>query len=279
MRERIREIQDRYEDYEAAKSKLSSGNLRLVVSISKKYRHRGLSFLDLIQEGNTGLMKAVEKYEYRLGYKFSTYATWWVRQALTRAIADQARTIRIPVHIVEAMTKIRHAAKKLSQENGREATFEEIAGEARIPRKEIERILAISRQPVSIDRPVGEDGEAGLDDFLEDSTTQSPVVSAAQRMLGDRLETVLNSLSFREREIVKLRYGLGTGYTYTLEDVGKLFRVTRERVRQIEAKALRKLQHPLRTRQLEGFMDSVSQTSLGNEKGQVVESGPGLGNN
>ncbi|HLY72685.1 MAG TPA: sigma-70 family RNA polymerase sigma factor [Planctomycetota bacterium] len=265
LRARVREIGQRFQEYEEAKRKLSSGNLRLVVAISKKYRNRGLSFLDLIQEGNTGLMKAVDKYEYRLGYKFSTYATWWVRQALTRAVADQARTIRIPVHIIEAMTKIRQASKTITQDKGREATLEEIARNVRIPREEIGRILTISRQPVSMDRPVGEDGDSGLDDFLEDSSTESPVTSALQRSLRDQLDVVLGSLSGREREIVRLRYGLGTGYAYTLEDVGKLFNVTRERVRQIEAKALRKLQHPLRSRQLAGFLEGLQQTSSEHE--------------
>jgi len=255
LRRRVREIQERFEDYETAMRQLSGGNLRLVVSISKRYRNRGLSFLDLIQEGNAGLMKAVEKYEHRRGYKFSTYATWWVRQALTRAVADQARTIRIPVHIVEAMTRIRQATRTMTQQLGRDATLEEIAAEARIPRDEVGRILAVARTPVSMDRPLGEDGDSGLEDFLEDASTESPVVTAGRRMLGDGLEMVLGSLSFREREIVKLRYGIGTGYPYTLEDVGKLFKVTRERVRQIEAKALRKLQHPLRSRLLEGFVD------------------------
>ncbi|HZE98116.1 MAG TPA: sigma-70 family RNA polymerase sigma factor [Planctomycetota bacterium] len=257
LRARVREIEERFQDYESAKRQLSSGNLRLVVSISKKYRNRGMAFLDLIQEGNAGLMKAVEKYDYRRGFKFSTYATWWVRQALTRAVADQVRTIRIPVHIIEAMNSIRQVARKITQERGREATAEEISAEARIPSGEIERILAIARQPVSMDRPMGEDAESGLEDFVEDPGSESPVVSATRRMLGERLETVLGSLTGREREIIKLRYGLGTGYPYTLEDVGKLFNVTRERVRQIEAKALRKLQQPMRSKQLEGFVDPL----------------------
>jgi RNA polymerase primary sigma factor len=254
LRARVREIRERFDDYEKTKRKLSSGNLRLVVSIGKKYRNRGLSFLDVIQEGNTGLMKAVEKYEYRRGYKFSTYATWWVRQAITRAIADQARTIRIPVHMIEAMTKIRQVSRKLSQENGREPSLEEIAGASGISLEETQRVLKISKYPISIDRPVGDGDDSDFGSFLEDPSVESPVVSATHRMLRDRIEATLQSLSFREREIIKLRYGLGVGYTYTLEEVGKIFKVTRERVRQIEAKSLRKLQHPIRSRMLEGFL-------------------------
>ncbi len=254
LRARVRDIRERFDDYEKTKRKLSSGNLRLVVSIGKKYRNRGLSFLDVIQEGNTGLMKAVEKYEYRRGYKFSTYATWWVRQAITRAIADQARTIRIPVHMIEAMTKIRQVSRKLTQENGREPSLEEIAGASGISLEETQRVLKISKYPISIDRPVGEGEDSDFGSFLEDPSVESPVASATHRMLRDRIEVTLQSLSFREREIIKLRFGLGVGYTYTLEEVGKIFKVTRERVRQIEAKSLRKLQHPVRSRMLEGFM-------------------------
>jgi len=260
LRARVREIRERFEDYERTKRKLSSGNLRLVVSIGKKYRNRGLSFLDLIQEGNTGLMKAVEKYEYRRGYKFSTYATWWIRQAITRAIADQARTIRIPVHMIETMTKLRNVSKKLAQRNGREPSLEEIAGESRISLEETKRVLKIAKHPISLDRPIGEGDDSYFGDFIEDGSAENPVAAATHEMLKEKIETVLHTLSFREREIIKLRYGIGTGYTYTLEEVGRIFKVTRERVRQIEAKAIRKLQHPIRSRKLEGFLEGLLQS-------------------
>ena len=254
---RIESVLNRYAEYEESMRELSGGNLRLVVSIAKKYRNRGLSFLDLIQEGNTGLMRAVDKYEYRRGYKFSTYATWWIRQAITRAIADQARTIRIPVHMIETMSKLRKVSKMLVQEQGREPTIEETADAAGVSLEETRRVLKISRHPISLDRPVGESEDSYFGDFIEDDAVDSPVQTATQDMLKDKIDHVLKTLTYREREIIKLRYGLGDGYTYTLEEVGRIFKVTRERVRQIEAKAVRKLQHPVRSRQLRGFLDSL----------------------
>jgi RNA polymerase primary sigma factor len=255
LEKRLHAVRAVFAQYEETKRLLASGNLRLVVSIAKKYRNRGLSFLDIIQEGNTGLMRAVDKYEYRRGYKFSTYATWWIRQAITRAIADHARTIRIPVHMIEMMSKLRTVSKELLQKLGREPTIEEIATETALSVSEARRVLKISKHPISLDRPIGESEDSYFGDFIEDETAESPVQSATHEMLKERIDEVLKTLTYREREIIKLRYGLGDGYTYTLEEVGRIFKVTRERVRQVEAKAIRKIQHPVRCRRLEGFMD------------------------
>ncbi|HTN74915.1 MAG TPA: sigma-70 family RNA polymerase sigma factor, partial [Pirellulaceae bacterium] len=244
-----------YTDYQRAKRQLSEGNLRLVVSIAKKYRNRGLSFLDLIQEGNAGLMRAVDKFEYRRGFKFCTYATWWIRQAITRAVADQSRTIRIPVHMVETMSRVRNVSRQLLQELGREPTLEETARRAKTTVDEARRVLAMSRYPISLDRPVGNSEDSHFGDLLPDGTAESPATGASQEMLRGRINKVLKTLSYREREIIKLRYGLGDGYSYTLEEVGHIFKVTRERIRQIEAKAVRKLQQPSRSQELVGFLD------------------------
>ena len=255
LRNRIQFLAVEYARYQKAKRALSEGNLRLVVSIAKKYRNRGLSFLDLIQEGNAGLMRAVDKFEYRRGFKFCTYATWWIRQAITRAVADQSRTIRIPVHMVETMSRVRNCSRQLLQELGREPTIEETARRSETTIDEARRVLAMSRYPISLDRPVGNSEDSHFGDLLPDGGAESPATGATQEMLRTQISKVLKTLSYREREIIKLRYGLGDGYSYTLEEVGHIFKVTRERIRQIEAKAVRKLQQPSRSQELVGFLD------------------------
>ena len=254
LHNRVTKVRRHFDVYESVKRQLSSGNLRLVVSIAKKYRNRGLSFLDLIQEGNTGLMRAVDKYEYRRGFKFSTYATWWIRQAITRAIADQARTIRIPVHMIDVLSKLRQAQKKLTQELRREPSYEELSEFTEISIEEVRRVMDIGRHPVSLDRPVGEGEDSSFGEFIEASDGDNPVRCAGNSMLRKKIEELLQTLTFREREIIRLRYGLVDGYSYTLEEVGRIFKVTRERVRQIEAKAVAKLQSPSRVQRLDGFL-------------------------
>ena len=255
VEKQIKELQFEVMDGDDAKKRLAEANLRLVVSIAKRYVGRGMLFLDLIQEGNLGLIKAVEKFDYRKGYKFSTYATWWIRQAITRAIADQARTIRIPVHMVETINKLIRVSRQLLQELGREPSPEEIAKEMNMPEDRVREILKISQEPVSLETPIGEEEDSHLGDFIQDDNVPVPADAAASTLLKEQLEEVLSTLTEREQKVLRLRFGLNDGRARTLEEVGKEFSVTRERIRQIEAKALRKLRHPSRSRKLKDYLD------------------------
>jgi RNA polymerase primary sigma factor len=260
LRRRVERTAAHRIEYDAAKRELSAGNLRLVVSIAKKYRNRGLSFLDLIQEGNTGLMRAVDKFEYERGFKFSTYATWWIRQAITRAIADQSRTIRVPVHMIDTMSKVRMVTRQLVQELGREPSVEETAERAGLSLDDARVIMKMARQPLSLDQPVGDHEDSYFGEFLEDHRDIDPLYEANQESLKFHIDEAMQTLNYREREILRLRYGLADGYAYTLEEVGRIFSVTRERVRQIESKAVRKLQQPYRNKTLMSFLDGAEPT-------------------
>ncbi|MDR1303193.1 MAG: RNA polymerase sigma factor RpoD [Puniceicoccales bacterium] len=261
----VKNFRESMKEAHRAKQEMVSANLRLVISIAKKYTNRGLTFLDLIQEGNMGLMKAVEKFEHRRGYKFSTYATWWIRQAITRSIADQARTIRIPVHMIEILNRVMQIQRQLQQELGHEATAEEVSKEMDLPLDRVKAIMKMAQQPISLQSPVGDNEDSSFGDFIEDKSAENPYDMTAYSLLREKIDDVLVSLSTREKEVLMLRFGLKDGYSRTLEEVGQMFKVTRERIRQIEAKALRKMRHPTRIRQLYGFFE-----------GEFTTDGPGF---